>query len=83
MILEVHLQPRAKTDAIVGWQGNALKIRLTAPPVDDKANDALCRFLAQSLHLPTSTVTLVRGRTSRHKFVQIPLEKTDVRRLLP
>ena len=67
----VRLTPRASRDAIEGeWQG-ALKVRLTAPPVENRANEALCRLLAQSLNMPRSAVRIVSGERSRTKRVEV------------
>jgi uncharacterized protein (TIGR00251 family) len=65
----VHVQPRASRDAIEGEHADALKIRLTAPPVDDRANDALVRVLAQRLNVPLAAVRIVAGEKSRRKRV--------------
>jgi uncharacterized protein len=67
----VRVQPRASRDEIAGeWQG-ALKIRLTAPPVDDRANEALRRLLAARLKVPLSAVRIASGERSRTKRVEI------------
>ena len=67
----VRVQPRSSRDAIEGeWQG-ALKVRLTAPPVDDRANEALRRLLAERLKLPLAAVTIVSGERSRTKRVEV------------
>ncbi len=67
----VRVQPRARRDELVGeWQG-ALKIRLTAPPVDDRANEALRRLLAARLKVPLSAVRIAAGERSRTKRVEI------------
>ena len=69
--LSVRVQPRASRDAISGeWQG-ALKIRLTAPPVDDRANDALRRLLADHLEIPLAAVRILSGERSRTKRVEV------------
>ena len=71
LIFSVRVQPRASRDAIEGeWQG-ALKIRLTAPPVDDRTNKALCRLLADSLKIPVSAVRILSGERSRTKRVEV------------
>lgn len=71
VILAVRVQPRARHDAIEGeWQG-ALRVRLTAPPVDDRANEALCRLLAERLNIPRSAVRIVAGERSRKKRVEV------------
>ena len=67
----VRLQPRASRDEIAGeWQG-ALKIRVTAPPVDGRANEALRRLLAARLKVPLSAVRIAAGEHSRTKRVEI------------
>jgi uncharacterized protein (TIGR00251 family) len=63
----VQVQPRASCDAIEGEYADALKIRLTAPPVDDLANDALLRLLAERLNVPRAAVRIVAGEKSRRK----------------
>ena len=67
----IRVTPRASRDAIEGEYQGALKIRLTAPPVDDRANDALRRFLAATLKAPLSAVKIVAGEKSRTKRVLI------------
>ncbi len=69
--LLVHVQPRAKQTEIVGWHGDAIKIRVAAPPVDDAANEELMRFLAERLRLNRTQVRLVSGATGRRKRVAI------------
>lgn len=69
--LELRIQPRASRTEVAGVMGQALKIRVAAPPVDDAANAALLRFLADRLDCPRSTVRLVRGRSSRQKVVRV------------
>jgi len=71
VVFSVRVQPRASRDAIVGeWQG-ALKIRLTAPPVDDRANQALRRLLAEHLEIPLTAVRILSGERSRTKRVEV------------
>jgi len=67
----VRVTPRASRDVVDGEFQGALKVRLTAPPVDDRANDALRRFLASRLGVAPSAVTIVSGATSRTKLVSI------------
>jgi len=69
--LELWVQPRASRDEVAGLQDGALKLRLTAPPVDGEANDALVRFLAKKLGVPRSNLVIVRGQTGRRKAVRI------------
>jgi len=67
----VRVQPRASRDEIAGAWQDALKIRLTAPPVDDRANDALRRLLAGRLKVPLSAVRIASGERNRTKRVEI------------
>jgi uncharacterized protein len=67
----VQVRPRASRDAIEGEHADALKIRLTAPPVDDRANEALVRLLAQRLNVPRAAVRIVAGKKSRRKRVVV------------
>ena len=69
--LTLHIQPGAKTTEFAGLHGDALKIRLAAPPVDGKANEALIKFVAETLKLPKSAVTLKSGQTSRRKVLEV------------
>jgi uncharacterized protein (TIGR00251 family) len=70
-ILSVHVQPRASRTEVTGWHGDAVKIRLAAPPVDGAANAALIAFLAERLGVPRAAVTVVAGATARRKRVAI------------
>ena len=70
-LLFVKLQPRASRDAIGDPLGSELSIKVTAPPVDSAANEAVIRLLAKSLGIGRSKVELIRGRTSRHKVFRI------------
>ena len=67
----VKVHPRAKKNAITGEVGDALKLALTAPPVDGKANDACINFFAKLLNVPRSSVTIAAGRTSRSKVIRV------------
>lgn len=69
--LTLHIQPRASRTEFAGLHGDALKVRLAAPPVDGAANDALLRFLAERLGVPRSALALVGGATSRRKVVEV------------
>jgi uncharacterized protein (TIGR00251 family) len=70
-VLHFHVQPRASRTEVVGWHGDAIKIRVAAPPVDGAANAALLTFLADTLHVPRTSVNLVSGGTSRRKRIAI------------
>ena len=69
--LAVRVTPRARKSEIVGAQGDALQVKLAAPPVEGAANAALCEFLADRLGVRKSAVTIVAGRTSRQKAVHV------------
>ena len=69
--LSVRLHPGARKNSVTGVHADALKIALTARPVDGKANEALIAFIAEALHLPRARVSLVAGATSRAKTVRI------------
>lgn len=69
--LEIKAIPNAPRSEVVGWLGDALKVKVHAPPVEGKANEALCAFLAETLGLPKRSVTMVQGTASRRKLVQI------------
>ncbi len=79
LVLTLHVQPGAKRTEVAGAHGEALKIKLAAPPVDGKANAELLRFLADAFGVPLRQVTLVRGETSRAKVVRIesPARRPD------
>ena len=70
-IFAVRVTPRASRDAIEGEHNGALKVRLTAPPVEDRANEALRRLLATRLKVPLSAVRIVGGEKSRNKRVSV------------
>ena len=71
VLFSVRVVPRASRNAIEGEYAGALKIRLTAPPVEDRANEALRRFLAERLNVPIATVRIVAGEKSRTKRVSV------------
>ena len=67
----VKVHPRARKNAITGALGDALKLSLTAPPTEGRANDACVEFLAEVLRLPRSSVTIAAGHASRNKLVRV------------
>ena len=71
IVLHIHLQPRASRNRLLGLHGEALKIALTAPPVEGAANTALLEFLAATLRIPRSTCILSAGEKSRNKRVLV------------
>jgi uncharacterized protein (TIGR00251 family) len=71
LILQLQVQPGASRDEVVGLHGERLRVRITAPPVDGKANRHLIDWLASLFDVPRSNVTLLRGETGRGKTVRI------------
>jgi uncharacterized protein len=69
--VRVKVHPRAKKDAITGLVGDALKLSLTAPPVDGRANESCVRFFAELYDVPRSAVAIISGANSRTKVVRI------------
>lgn len=70
-LLRVRVQPGSKRDELAGRREGALVIRVTAPPVDGKANKAACKFLAKLAGIPVSDVEVVRGATRRDKVIRL------------
>ena len=71
LLLHLHVQPRSAANALAGLQGDALKLRLTTPPVDGKANKAVIAYLSKFFHLPKSAFSIKSGQQSRTKTVAI------------
>ncbi len=71
LTLTVHVQPNARASAFAGLHGDALKIRIAAPAVDNKANAALVDFLCHLLKLPVSRIGIRRGAHGRRKIIEI------------
>jgi uncharacterized protein (TIGR00251 family) len=67
----VRVQPRASRDAIEGDHAGALKVRLTAPPLEGRANESLRRLLAERLNVPLSAVRIISGENSRNKRIAV------------
>ena len=77
----VKVQPRAKRNAIVGEVGDAMKLTLTAPPIDGRANEACIEFFANLLDVPRSSITIASGETSRNKVIRVTgMAAAEVRR---
>ncbi len=71
VLLRVKVTPKARSNSIVGWEGDRLKIRLAANPEKGEANDKLIEFLAEVLGIRPSAITIIRGHTSRLKDLEI------------
>jgi uncharacterized protein (TIGR00251 family) len=67
----VKIRPRAKRNAVTGELGDALKLSLTTPPIDGRANEACIEFFAKLLKVPRSSVTIASGQTSRNKVIRV------------
>jgi uncharacterized protein len=71
VVVTVHVQPGARRTEVVGRHGDALKVRVTAPPVDGRANQAVIALVATTLAVPPSSITLAAGTSSRRKVLRI------------
>jgi uncharacterized protein (TIGR00251 family) len=80
--LLLHVQPGAKHSAVAGLHGDALKIRLAAPPIEGRANEALLRFIAERFQVPLRNVELKQGGQSRHKRIEVRGSKVQPESLL-
>jgi len=81
--LSIRIQPRASKNEIIALENGGIKIRLTAPPVDNAANEALVKFLSQLFSVAKSNIEIVSGHTSREKIVKVTgVTEVDSRRLL-
>jgi uncharacterized protein (TIGR00251 family) len=82
LTLTLHIQPGAKRTEMAGLHGEALKIRLAAPPVEGRANEALLKFIANIFGVPLRQVELKQGGQSRHKVVAVTGSKVEPESLL-
>lgn len=81
--LSVRIQPRSSKNGIVVMEDGGLKIRLTAPPVDGAANEALVRFLADTFSVPKAQVDILSGHTAKNKIVRIEgISRDEAERVL-
>jgi len=71
MTLAIKVQPRASSNGLAGVHGGELKVKVTAPPVDSAANEAVVRLFAELLGCPRGAIEILRGETSRHKVVLV------------
>ena len=72
VLLHVRVQPKARANAVKGWHGDALRVSVTAAPEDGKANSAVIALLAETFGIAPSSISLVRGVTSRDKWFRLP-----------
>jgi uncharacterized protein (TIGR00251 family) len=83
LLLSIYVQPKSHRNAIVGLHGDAVKLRLTAPPIDGKANKAVIAFWAKFLKIPKSAVTIKSGLQSRMKKILLQgADEEQIRRLV-
>ena len=81
--IAVRLQPRARSNAIVGERDGVVVVRVTAPPVDGRANEALCRLIAKRARVGARSVSVVRGGSAREKVVRVEgIDSEQLRRAL-
>ena len=81
--LKLHVTPGAHQEGIVGWQGQSLRLKVRARPEKGRANEAVIRLLASHLGLPLTSLSIVRGATSRDKLVKVDgLSEDQLRTLL-
>jgi uncharacterized protein (TIGR00251 family) len=79
----LRVQPRSRKNEIAGERSGALLVRVTAPPVDGRANDAVCRLIAKRLGVPPGRVSILRGDSSRDKLVEVEgIDDDELRRAL-
>lgn len=81
-LLSIHAQPGAKRSEVAGLYGEALKLRLAAPAVEGRANEALVEFIADALGVPRSGVRVVKGASGRRKTVLVAAPQADPARLI-
>lgn len=75
LLLQLYIQPKASRDQIVGLHGDELKIAITAPPIDGKANAHLTKFLSKAFKVPKGDINIIKGQMGRHKQVLISSPK--------
>lgn len=83
MRIRVRIIPGAKQNQLVEHKDGVYKIRLTAPPIDGRANEALLRFLADRVSLAPSCLSIVSGHTNKQKMIEIPLSSEEIQKRLP
>ncbi len=71
MTLKVYLQPKSSKNQVVGPYRDGIKVKVTAPPVEGKANEALIKFLAKEFKISASSIEILKGRNSREKMIMI------------
>lgn len=80
--LSVHIIPNASSSHVVGKEGNAWKIRISAPPIEGRANEAIIELLSEILDIPKTSISLMRGGSSKIKLLDVPLPSGFIEELL-
>ena len=71
LLLNLYIQPKSSRDKIIGLHGNELKIAITAPPIDGKANSHLVKYLSKAFKVPKADVIILKGLQGRHKQIKV------------
>ncbi|MFH1653536.1 MAG: DUF167 family protein [Pseudomonadota bacterium] len=80
--LKIYLTPRSSKNKIKGWRGDELAIAIAAPPVDGAANENLIKFLSKELKIPKSSISIIKGVSSRHKTLLIQgVSENDIKKI--
>ncbi len=77
LVFKIRVQPKSSKEMITGLYGDALKIKVKAPPVDNAANKACIKFLAKALSMPKASISIISGHTARTKHVQLLCDITS------
>jgi uncharacterized protein len=83
--IKFYIQPNASKSSLIGMHGDAVKIKIHAPPVDGEANEEVIRFLSELLNLPKKSILIVQGQTSRQKLIEFlisPEKQNEIRKIL-
>ncbi|QYJ83512.1 MULTISPECIES: DUF167 family protein YggU [Shewanella] len=75
LVIRLYIQPKASRDQIVGPHGDELKVAITAPPIDGKANAHLCKFLAKQFKTAKGNILIEKGELGRHKQIRVVMPK--------
>ncbi|QYK14019.1 DUF167 family protein YggU [Shewanella rhizosphaerae] len=75
LVIRLYIQPKASRDQIIGPHGDELKVAITAPPIDGKANAHLCKFLAKQFKTAKGNILIEKGELGRHKQIRVVMPK--------
>lgn len=71
MTIEIQLLPKSVRDEILGFAGGRLRVRVSAPPMEGKANESLIKLISRTIEVPKSNIAIIKGKTSRIKIIKI------------